>query len=238
MLENLFKNGIVKFILKLTSGIIIMAIGNVYFNNTKNLEQPKNVVNSSTVKVIEKTKTDSEEKSNYSEKKQIASVTPENFNSYINTSIKNSSEDTSYAITIVDEYGNISLSISSSISNIYKQSGNIGHIGLLKSSFVHKNEFQELFEGNSIIIEKLKLDDYIDYLVLGKIEYSMKQGKLVEGTLICTASISISIISANQKSITQSFSFSVNGNGVSESQAKEIAIQKLINKYNNEYLSL
>jgi len=162
----------------------------------------------------------------------------EDFSSYINSSITNSSGNTSVAVTVVDENGNISSSISSLIANIYNQTGNNGKTGLLRSSFVHKSGFQELFEGNSDIIEKLKLSSHVDYIALGKIRYSMRKGTLVDGTIVCTVSITMSIISANQKSIAKSFSFSENGNGATETQAQEEATQKLMNRYYNEYSTL
>jgi hypothetical protein len=161
----------------------------------------------------------------------------EDFSSYVNTSISNSSGNTSISITVVDENGDISSPISSSIANIYNQTGNIGNTGLLRSSFVHKPGFQELLEGNSEIIEKLKLSNHADYIGVGRIKYLFRKGTLVDGTFVCTASLTMSIISSTQKSIAKSFSISENGNGVSESQAQEAAREKLINKYFNEYAS-
>jgi len=162
----------------------------------------------------------------------------EDFSSYINTSITNSSGKTNIAVTVVDENGNISSSMSSSIANIYNQTGNSGNTGLIRSSFINKSGFQELFEGNSEIIEKLKLSSHTDYVALGRIQYLIRKGTLVDGTYVCTASITMSIISANQKSIAKSFNFSENGNGATETQAQEAATEKLINKYYNEYSSL
>jgi hypothetical protein len=162
----------------------------------------------------------------------------EDFSSYINRSIINSSGKTDVAVAVIDENGNLSSSISSSIADIYNQTGKNGITGLLRSSFVHKSSFQELFEGNSEIIGKLKLSSHTDYIALGKIRYSMRKGTLVDGTIICSASLTMSIVSATQKSIAKSFTFSENGNGVTETQAQETATEKLINKYFNEYSSL
>jgi hypothetical protein len=162
----------------------------------------------------------------------------EDFSSYINASIINSSDKTDIAVTVVDENGNISSSISNSIANIYNQRGNTGNTGLLQSSFVHKSGFQELFEGNSEIIEKLNLSSHTDYIALGTIQYSIRKGTLVDGTVVCTTSLTMNIISSSKKSIVKSFSYSENGNGVTEPQAKEAATEKLINKYYNEHSSL
>jgi hypothetical protein len=162
----------------------------------------------------------------------------EDFRSYINTSIKNSSSKTNIAIIVVDDNGNISSSISSTIADIYNQAGYIGNTGLIRSSFVHKSSFQELFEGNSEIIEKLKLSSYTDYIMIGKIKYSTRQGTLVDETFICTITLTMNIISANQRKLIKSFNCSVNGNGATEEQAKEYAIDKLISKYKFEYSTI
>ncbi len=159
----------------------------------------------------------------------------ENFSSYINTSITNLSGRINIAVTIVDEKGNLSSSISSSIADIYNQAGNNGNVGLIRSSFLHKSGFQELFEGNSEIIEKLKLSSYTDYIMIGKIKYSTRQGTLVDETFICTVTLTMNIISANQRKLIKSFNCSVNGNGATEEQAKDYAIDKLLSKYKFEY---
>lgn len=171
---------------------------------------------------------------NYSEPKTNESK-GENYGSYINTP----SSRSNVSVTVVDENGNLSTSTSSAIADIYRELGRSTSTGLIRSAFVRKPEFRELREGNSEIIEKLRLDSYVDYLAIGKIEYSIRPGKLVDGTVICTASISMSIISTNNRSIEQSFTISnATGNGATESQAQENAFQKLLEKYRREHSSL
>lgn len=165
-------------------------------------------------------------------------VVVEDNSSYINTSIINSSDYTNIAVTVLDESGNISSSISSSIADIYSQTGKKGNTGLFKSSFIHTSDFQELFNGNSEIIKKLRLSNHADYVVLGRISFSTNKGTLVEGTFVSEASIAISIISAKQQSIARSFSFSSKGNGVSEKQATDNALQKLLDKFRDNYSSI
>lgn len=162
----------------------------------------------------------------------------EDYSKYINSSIIKTGNNNDVCVTIVDENKNISSPISSSIANIYKETGRTGKTGLLKSSFIHKSGFQELLDGNSEIIEKLKLSSHTDYIALGKIQYTMRKGSLVDGTIVCTASLTMTIISATQKSVLKSFSCSSNGNGVTENQAQEEATQKLISKYYNDYSTL
>lgn len=171
---------------------------------------------------------------NYLEPKTVE-LREEDFSSYINTS----SNKSNIAVIIVDANGNISPDASSAIANIYKKSGKSTSTGLIRSIFLKKPEFEELKEGNSNIIERLKLKSYTDNLAIGKITYSIRKGTLVDETIVCTASISMSIISIINKSIEQSFTISnANGNGVTESQAQGNAFQKLLDKYFIERSSL
>lgn len=162
----------------------------------------------------------------------------EDFSLNINSSILNT-ERTDIAVLIIDESGNFSAPFSKSIANIYNKSGNNTTIGLLKNSFIHTPEFNDLMMGNSDIIKMLGLAKHADYLAIGEIKLSFRPGALEAGTIVCSAGISINIISTQNESIVQSFSISdINGNGVSESQAKEIAIKKLLYTYSSQYSSL
>jgi len=169
------------------------------------------------------------------DKAQESNPVEESYTSFINTS----SEKSEVSIIILDASGNISNSVSSAIAKVYRKAGKIASTGLIRSSFVGKPQFRELCEGNSGVIEKLKVSSYTDYLAIGKINFAVRPGKLVDGTIVCNASILITIISTQRKSIAQSFTISnANGNGVDESQAKDDALQKLLNKYYNEYSTL
>jgi len=218
-------------IILIGAGVIFVVI---YFGSKKPTVNPP----------LEKNTTISERNSNtHAKQKPNESPSPENiviedFSSYINPSINNSSDKTNIAVTVVDEGGNISSSISSSIASIYNQTGNNGNAGLIRSSFLHKPGFQELFEGNSEIIDKLQLNKHTDYVAIGKISYSIRKGTLVDATYVCTVSLTMNIISANQKSLANSFTCSAIGNGATEDQAKEYAIDKLLNKYISEYSSI
>ncbi len=172
--------------------------------------------------------------SNYSEPK-TESPKEEDFSSYINAS----SNKSNVSVTIVDANGNLSTDASNAIANIYKKTGKSTSTSLIRGGFMRKSEFHELREGNSDVIEKLKLKTYTDYLAIGKIYYSMRKGTLVDETIVCNASISMCIISTSSKLIEQSFSIvNANGIGVTEAQAQENAFQKLLDKYYNEHSSL
>jgi len=161
-------------------------------------------------------------------------IAEENYSSYINS--KNRSN---VSVIIVDANGNLSNSASDAIAGVYQKAGKNTSIGLIKSAFVGKPAFQELREGNSEIIQKLNLAAYADHVAVGKINFTYRAGSLVDGTIVCTASISMGIISTSSKSLEKSFAISnASGNGATEDQAKEDAFQKLLDKYYKEHSSL
>lgn len=169
------------------------------------------------------------------DKAQEAKPKEENYTSFINRASKKSE----VSVLVLDPSGNILNSVSSAIAKIYIKVGRTASIGLIQRSFIGSSQFSDLCEANSEVIERLGLSSYTDYLAIGKINFAVRPGKLVDGTIVCNASISVTIISTHNKSIAQSFTISnSNGNGADESQAKDDALQKLLNKYYNEYSSL
>ena len=169
---------------------------------------------------------------------QTPPVEKEDFSTYLNTAIAKTYGNIEVYVTIIDENKcTIESTVSNSIADIYSNSGKNGKIGLLRSNFISKHAFKELFEGNSDIIEKLKLKDYTDYLVLGKIHYTYSSSKEVANTAVCNISMTVSLISAKDKTY-KSFPVEGNGNGPSESYAKQEALNNLFYNYSQEHSSL
>lgn len=162
----------------------------------------------------------------------------EDYGQYINSSFTNTPENVEVSVVIVNDTSfEIEYPLSYNIANIYSRAGKKGNIGLLKSSFIKKPEFQDLFNGNSDIIEKLKLDTHTDYLVLGKLHYNIYPSKLEKGNIVCNTKLTMSIISASDKSIIKSFTIpDGNGSGVTKSQAIEYSL-KYLSLYYEKYYS-
>jgi hypothetical protein len=203
--------------------------------SSPSMESPTNSENNAQVIKEEVIRSSSSNNTSLPSETQSLPVS-ENYSAYINSSAMNKGGIT---VVILDKDGNISSAMSSTIASIYSKNGTTGNTGLIRSSFLRKHEFQELSEGNSEIIAKLDLSRYTDYIALGKINYTIRNGTLVEGTVICNASLSVSIISTKSKSIVQSFTINNEaGNGVTDSQAREEAFQKLISRYNEDHSSI
>ncbi len=182
--------------------------------------------------VLRKIKQDKSEKIKLIESKKIA--TARRIAGYVND--LNTKFD--IAILIITGKGHPANGLSSNIVTLYRNQGYSVTNSLFTKSFIQSGYLPELRNASSRIINMLNLKTHVKFIALGKITYVFRKGTLVEGTTICTAIITMSIISVEQKSLVNSFSFSVNGNGVTESQAQEEALQKLINKYSSTYSSL
>lgn len=182
--------------------------------------------------VLRKIEQDKSEKIRLIESKKIA--TARRIAGYVND--LNTKFD--IAILIITGNGHPANGLSSNIATLYRNQGYSVTNSLFTKSFIQSGYLRELRNASSRIINMLNLKTHVKFIALGKIIYVFRKGTLVEGTTICTANITMSIISVDQKSLVNSFSFSVNGNGVTESQAQEEALQKLINKYSSTYSSL
>jgi hypothetical protein len=139
-------------------------------------------------------------------------------------------------ILILDENNKPINSISSQIASLYMKGGHSASINLFNAAFLKSAYLDELINGNSKIIKEFSLSSYADYVVIGR--YSAKYEK--GGTffkLICQANIDISVISCSLKQLR---SFSVSGrNGADDKEhAKTGAMEKIIKKYEANYLDL
>lgn len=147
--------------------------------------------------------------------------------------IKNKSE---FSVIIIDEDKNIENSVSNAIVELYKDTGKEVSTGLIRNSFVKTYDFEELFQGNSSVIEKISLYKYTDNLILGKIHFTFKKGQIIQDTYLCNAILTISIITMKDRAI-KNFEVIGKWNGVSESQAKEGALNNLLSNL-KEQISL
>jgi len=170
------------------------------------------------------------------ENKFIEPSNQEDFSKYINTKCINSSDNIDVSIMVIDEETKkIDHSLSSNIADIYNKKGYKTTTGLIKNTFIEREEFLELFGGSSELIEKLKLINFSDYVIIGLASYKYTPGKLVSGTIVCSISLNFNILSTSSQSIFRSSTFhDINGLGVSKVQAKETATQKFLNVFCNE----
>lgn len=167
----------------------------------------------------------------------------------INASPKSGAEKINYAdfvnqrkkvdvsIMIIDPNGSLENSLSSKIGSIYSQTGLTSSIGLLKPGFLRRAEFNDLCDGDVDITEKLKLNEYVNYLVIGKSKFSSTPSLQVPGSIVCNANLEVIVINLLEAT-TYSFTIDAVDNGATEDQARSFALARLLSKYNDEHSKL
>lgn len=234
------KNKVIQLIILTLSLIVIIILVNTYRHYKISYKLDEN-----TLTEIRTTQESNPVNSHNNETKKTEDknlITPkttsaDNLQSYINDSFINSN-DVDIFVSVINDEGIISSYLSNAIVEIYNQAGYKGKLGLFKNSFYKKQSYKELFYGNPNTIQKLNLRNHTDFLALGTISYETQKGSLVEGSIVCTATLSINIICTSQNRIIKNFTLTSNGNGASEYQAIEYANNKLLVIYNTSYSSL
>jgi len=99
--------------------------------------------------------------------------------------------------------------------------------------FKSKGFFREIYDGNTELLKEADAMSKIDYLILGKLNYSLQKGSGIDRDLIsCNINFSYKIINKNAE-VIKSDNISVIGPGFSEDAALERGLEMLSEKYSN-----
>lgn len=132
------------------------------------------------------------------------------------------------SITIIDETGNISPTLSSSISSFHNNNLVESYTTLLRNNFVTTNFFSELMTGNSQIIDNLNLADYVDFVLIGIVRYETTSDDEIKGV---NSILNISILDVVNKTIYDSYEINAFGDGFTMTQARQTSNKNLLDKY-------
>lgn len=103
-----------------------------------------------------------------------------------------------------------------------------------KKPFINKGFFREIYEGNIEILKQSEALRGIDYLLLGKINFSFKKQGLVDSDLIsCDINFSYKIIGQNGN-VVNSDNIRITGSGFSEDGAFERGLEMLAEQYSDK----
>jgi len=100
-----------------------------------------------------------------------------------------------------------------------------------EESFKSKGYFREIYDGNTELLKQADALSKIDYLILGKLNYSFQKGAGIDRDLIsCNINFPYKIINKNAE-VVKSDSISVIGPGFTEDAAIERGLEILSEKY-------
>lgn len=95
--------------------------------------------------------------------------------------------------------------------------------------------FKEIYNGNTEILKQVDAFSKIDYILLGKLNYSFKKGAVDSDLVSCDINFSFKIINKNAE-IIRSDNISVVGPGFAEDAALERGLEILAEKYSDRIL--
>ena len=157
-----------------------------------------------------------------------------NLNDYINSN----EEQYDIVIAILNDQELIDNNLNSKIAHIYSAKGHKSSNSLFKKSFYNSHEYDNLCNGDMDVISNLNLQNHTRYIAFGKLKGNSKEGKLVNGTVVYSGTLSMTIISTLHKS-SDSFEINnINGNGSTIEQAKDHSLNKILSIYSENHLNL
>jgi hypothetical protein len=95
--------------------------------------------------------------------------------------------------------------------------------------------FQEIYNGNTEILKQADAFPKVDYILLGKLNYSFRKGTVDRDLVSCDINFSFKIINKNAE-IIRSDSLNVTGPGFSEDTALERGLEILSETYSDRIL--
>jgi hypothetical protein len=158
----------------------------------------------------------------------------------INPYFINQPNSTEITVFIANAEGVYSITLSSGISKIYSETGYHANFSLFKPEFADTKGFEDLFSGNTdwAVKNNIQLNRYTDYIAIGKVKSSYKDGTITNGTRTCNSILEVHIYNTKSKSIQQAFTLDLNGIGFQDDEAKQTAEMHIFSRYKREHSNI
>ncbi|MEM3112745.1 MAG: hypothetical protein QXY90_06870 [Candidatus Anstonellales archaeon] len=112
------------------------------------------------------------------------------------------------------------------ITNLFKE-----------ESFKAKGFFREIYDGDTELLKQADALSKIDYLILGKLNYSFQKGGIERGLVSCNINFSYKVINRNAE-VVKVDNINVIGPGFSEDTALQRGLEILAEKYRERILNI
>jgi hypothetical protein len=156
------------------------------------------------------------------------------FNSLVNRKVTTYPNKPNVAIVIESRKTESGVSPESTLYDLLRTDKVNMILNLFKEElFKSKDFFREIYDGNTELLKEADAMSKIDYLILGKLNYSLQKGSGIDRDLIsCNINFSYKIINKNAE-VIRSDNISVIGPGFSEDAALQRGLEMLSEKYSN-----
>lgn len=156
----------------------------------------------------------------------------------LSRSFINKSETQEVAVLIIDKDNKIIQNVSQEIASRLKGKGFNVTASLFTGQFVSDGIFENIFNGDAGAINKLKLANHCDHIILGKSSVNFIKNPDMQDMITAKASIRFHLISSKTGAIEDSFTISEVGAGFSESTAEDLAIERILKKFGERKLDI
>jgi len=158
------------------------------------------------------------------------------FKSLVNQSITTYPDKPNVAIVVDSLRTEGGLSPENTLINFLKKEkvNIINHY--FKEAFKTKGYFREIYGGNTEILKQSDALSKVDYMIMGKIDYTFKKGSQIDRDLIsCNINLAYKVINKNGD-IVKSDSVNVVGPGFSEDAALERGLEMIGERYSDRII--
>lgn len=105
-----------------------------------------------------------------------------------------------------------------------------------EKAFKSKGFFREIYDGNAELLKEADVFSKVDYIILGRIDYSFRKSGLIDKDLVsCDITFSYKVINKNAQ-VVESDNISVIGPGFSEGRALERGLEILCEEYSDRIM--
>lgn len=140
------------------------------------------------------------------------------------------------AVMILNDRNDVDNSISTNVSDLYRNKGFSVTNSLFTDRFTSTNCFSRVENADSETLGKLGLPPHLKYIVLGRYSNVFENGGYTK--FICRARLKISLISCPGKSLVTSFELRAANGFDDKDHAEQGALEKLLEDYRLNHLKL
>jgi hypothetical protein len=153
---------------------------------------------------------------------------------YLNAGFPRTPGNGTLALVVATENGQLDHPVGTALANHFK-SGNVEiSTSLFKPEFVSDKLFANVFGGSTEILNKLELANSLDALLLARETVQYSKDSSLDNLISANMQLEIQVVPVAGNIQNQSWTFTANGAGFSQAEAKSMAVERLIKQINND----
>jgi hypothetical protein len=153
---------------------------------------------------------------------------------YINPGFSKASGKQTVAVIVVTESGKLDHTVNSALSRHFQGSGAEVVSSFFTPEFVSDGLFNNIFNGSTDPIRKLELSNSLDAILLARQTVQYSTDPSLENVMSAHLQVEISLVPVSGNMQSQAWTFSANGAGFRQSDARSMAEERLIKQISTD----